>query len=101
MVPTRSHIHPQKGAVIAIMVEAMKEDVPVHPVASISVSLNSLLMNRGMKLPISMKATDTKNWISRAAVTVSNRVRVLIGCLASIFNSLHLLEKVISYWVPT
>jgi hypothetical protein len=28
---------PQKGAVIAIIVEAMNEDVPVHPVASMSV----------------------------------------------------------------
>ena len=91
-VPIRSHIHPQNGAVIAISVEAMNEEVPVHPVASINVSLSSLLMKRGMKLPIKLKATDTRNWISRAAVTVSIRVSVLMGCLASISNSLHLLE---------
>jgi hypothetical protein len=71
----------------------MKEEVPVHPVASISVSLSSLLMKRGMKLPMRLKAMDTRNWMSRAAVMVSIRVSVLMGCLASISNSLHLLEE--------
>jgi len=62
----------------------MKEEVPVHPVASMSVSFNSLLRKRGMKLPIRLKATETRNWTTSAAVTVSIRVIVLIGCRASI-----------------
>jgi hypothetical protein len=86
--------------VIAMIVEAMKEEVPVHPVASISVSLSSLLIKRGMKLPIRLKATDTRNWMSRAAVTVSIRVSVFMGCLASISNSLHLLEEFLRVGFP-
>ncbi len=96
----RSHIHPQNGAVIAISVEAVNEEVPVHPVASISVTFSSLLMKRGMKLPIKLKATDTRNWMSRAAVMVSIRVSVLMGCLASISKGPHLLEDFLRVGSP-
>jgi hypothetical protein len=76
-----------------MIVEAMNEDVPVHPVASINVWFSSLLMKRGIKLPIRLKDTETRNWMTRAAVTVSKRVIILSGCRASNSNQVHLFEE--------